>query len=36
MLRVAFNLETDEEERMAFRTHRIFGLPRWDMLPAAD
>jgi uncharacterized protein (DUF608 family) len=36
MLRVAFNLETDADGRMAFRTHRIFGLPGWEMLPAAD
>jgi non-lysosomal glucosylceramidase len=36
MLRVAFDLETDDEGRMAFRSHRVFGLPRWDMVPAAD
>lgn len=36
MLRVAFDLETDGEGRMAFRTHRVFGLPGWEMVPAAD
>jgi non-lysosomal glucosylceramidase len=36
LLRVAFNLETDEDGRMTFRTHRIFGLPRWEMLPSPD
>ncbi|RAP74591.1 GH116 family glycosyl-hydrolase [Paenibacillus montanisoli] len=29
-------LETDEEGRMAFRTHQVFGLPKWDYHPAAD
>jgi len=36
---VEFNLETDEEGKMAFRTTKVFGndkLPKWDMLPAAD
>jgi non-lysosomal glucosylceramidase len=36
MRRVEFNVETDDNGQMAFRTHRIFGLPKWDMLPAAD
>ncbi len=36
LLRVAFELETDDDGRMAFRSHRIFGLPGWEMLPAAD
>ena len=36
MRRVEFQLETDESGRMAFRTHRAFGLPAWEMLPAAD
>jgi uncharacterized protein (DUF608 family) len=36
MRRVEFNVETDDDGRMAFRARRIFGLPKWDMLPAAD
>jgi non-lysosomal glucosylceramidase len=36
MRRVEFNVETDDDGRMSFRTHRVFGLPKWDMLPAAD
>ena len=36
LLRVAFNLETGEDGRMAFRSRRVFGLPQHDMLPAAD
>ena len=39
MRMVEFNLETDEEGEMAFRTTKVFGndkLPKWDMLPAAD
>lgn len=39
MRMVEFNLETDEEGKMAFRTTKVFGndkLPKWDMLPAAD
>jgi non-lysosomal glucosylceramidase len=36
MRRVEFNLETDDSGSMAFRTRRVFGLPRFDMLPAAD
>jgi uncharacterized protein (DUF608 family) len=36
MRRVEFNVETDDDGRMAFRTRRIFGLPKWEMLPAAD
>ncbi len=33
---VRFNLETEEDGRMVFRTHRIFGLPPWEAPPAAD
>jgi uncharacterized protein (DUF608 family) len=36
MLRVAFRLETGADGEMAFRTRRIFGLPRWELVPAAD
>ncbi|MGA2380561.1 MAG: GH116 family glycosyl-hydrolase [Spirochaetia bacterium] len=36
MRRVEFNVETDDEGRMAFRARRILGLSKWDMLPAAD
>ncbi|WMT39751.1 GH116 family glycosyl hydrolase [Paenibacillus sp. D2_2] len=36
MRRVEFLLETDEEGCMAFRTNRVFGGKRWDMIPAAD
>ena len=36
MRRVEFGLETDPDGRMAFRTYRVFGLPAWEMLPAAD
>jgi len=39
MRMVEFNLETDKEGKMAFRTTKVFGndkLPKWDMLPAAD
>ena len=36
MRRVEFDVETDPDGRMAFRARRIFGLPRWEMLPAAD
>jgi non-lysosomal glucosylceramidase len=36
MRRVEFLLETDDAGRMSFRTNRVFGAPRWDMLPAAD
>ena len=34
--RVEFLLETDEHGDMAFRTNRIFGGAKWDMLPAVD
>ena len=36
MRRVEFAVETDDDGRMAFRARRIFGLPKWEMLPAAD
>ena len=36
MRRVEFNAETDDDGRMAFRARRILGLPKWEMLPAAD
>jgi len=36
MRRVEFAVETDEDGRMAFRAHQVLGLPRWEMLPAAD
>ena len=36
MRRVELNVETDDDGQMAFRSRRIFGLPKWDMLPAAD
>ena len=36
MCRVAFLVETGEDGRMAFRTQQTFGLPKWEMLPAAD
>lgn len=31
-----FLMETDDEGKMTFRTQRRFGLPRWEMYPAAD
>ncbi|MDR1825632.1 MAG: hypothetical protein LBR27_09970 [Bifidobacteriaceae bacterium] len=34
--RVEFLLETDPDGSMAFRTNRVFGSPRWGMVPAAD
>jgi uncharacterized protein (DUF608 family) len=36
MRAVEFLLETDADGRMSFRTNRVFGAPRWEMLPAAD
>lgn len=36
MRKVEFNLETDEEGKMAFRSNQIFGKEKWSMLPAAD
>ena len=36
MRRVEFNVETDDAGSMAFRARRIMGLPKWEMLPAAD
>jgi non-lysosomal glucosylceramidase len=36
MRRVEFNLETDDQGRMAFRSRRVFGLDSWDYRPAAD
>ena len=36
MRRVEFNGETDDDGRMAFRARSILGLPKWEMLPAAD
>ena len=36
MRKVEFNLETDEEGQMTFRTQRVFGREPWDMLPATD
>ena len=36
MRMVEFNLETDENGKMAFRTHKLFGDKVWDFHPAAD
>lgn len=36
MRRVEFLLETDDSGKMSFRTNRVFGGPRWEMLPAVD
>lgn len=36
MRRVEFNVETDDDGSMAFRARRVLGLPKWEMLPAAD
>lgn len=36
MRKVEFNLETDEDGKMAFRTRRVFGKESWDFLPATD
>lgn len=34
--RTEFLLETDAAGSMQFRTNRVFGGPRWNMLPAVD
>ena len=34
--KVEFNLETDENGKMSFRTRRVFGKEPWDFLPATD
>lgn len=31
-----FLVETDPDGKMTFRTQRRFGLPKWEMYPAAD
>ncbi len=36
MRRVEFNLETDDDGEMAFRTYKVFGKKKWDTLPAVD
>lgn len=36
MRNIEFNKETDENGKMAFRTHTVFDLPRFDFHPAAD
>ncbi len=36
MRRVEFNLETNAEGRMKFRTNKIFGIDPWEYHPAAD
>ena len=36
MRRIEFGMETDEGGSMAFRARSIYGLPRWEMLPATD
>ena len=36
MRKVEFNLETDENGKMSFRTRRVFGKEPWDFLPATD
>lgn len=36
MRRIEFGMETDETGSMAFRTKSVYGLPRWEMLPATD
>ncbi|HHV97199.1 MAG TPA: hypothetical protein GXX37_12145 [Clostridiaceae bacterium] len=36
MRKIEFNLETDENGKMAFRTHQVLGQKRWDYHPAAD
>jgi len=33
---VEFNLETDEDGKMTFRTRKVFGQEQWEMLPATD
>lgn len=36
MRKIEFQLETDEQGKMAFRTRRVFGKPGWEYHPAAD
>lgn len=36
MRNIEFNSETDEQGKMAFRTHTVFNQPVWDFKPAAD
>jgi uncharacterized protein (DUF608 family) len=36
MRKIEFNLETDEQGKMSFRTFRILGLEPWGRQPAAD
>jgi non-lysosomal glucosylceramidase len=36
MRRTEFLLETDDAGAMAYRSYRVFGGERWDMLPAVD
>lgn len=36
MRRIELGVETDESGSMAFRTMQVYGLPRWEMLPATD
>jgi uncharacterized protein (DUF608 family) len=36
MRKAEFLLETDNAGMMAFRSNRVFGAPRWGMLPAVD
>ena len=36
MRQVEFELETDEAGQMSFRSNRVFGAPRWDMIAAVD
>lgn len=33
---VEFNIETDDKGEMAFRTRQVFGMEKFDMVPAAD
>jgi len=33
---IEFNLETDDEGKMAFRSQQVFGRDKWEMLPAVD
>ena len=34
--KIELNVETDEDGRMAFRTKQVYGMPKWDFIPAAD
>lgn len=36
MRKVEFNLETDENGKMAFRSRRVFGQESWNAVPATD